>query len=121
MKKVAVFVFAALTTILPTHAAVFWTVKAAGVHTSTSGTVAINIGPNIPTGPNPSGTEWVSCTSNWVYFHKRADGSSVEEKHVDRMLSVAISAFKTGGRLRLAINRDSNNKCYTAQIFDQGP
>ncbi|WP_153301718.1 hypothetical protein [Endozoicomonas arenosclerae] len=102
------------------YSAVFWTVKATGIHTTTSGTVAINIGSSTPTGANPSGTEWESCDSNWIFFHKKADGSMVNEKYVDRMLSVAMSSFKTGSRLRLGISRDVNGKCYTSQIYDLG-
>ena len=101
--------------------AVFWTVKAQnGVHTTTTGTVAINIGNYSPTGANPAGTEWVDCASNWIYFHKTADGDLVEDKYVDRMLSVALAAYKTDSRIRVGINRDASGKCYTTQIFDQG-
>jgi hypothetical protein len=55
-----------------------------------------------------------------VYFHITAENERVEEKYIDRMLSVALSAFKTGSSVRLAIKRSETGKCYTSQIFDMG-
>ncbi|MCH9692340.1 MAG: hypothetical protein K0U59_09835 [Gammaproteobacteria bacterium] len=101
--------------------AVFWTVKAeSGVLASASGSAYIGIGGSIPSGPNPAGTEWQKCKSNIIYFHKKADGTVIDDKYVNRMLSVALTAFKTGSKLRVAIDRDESGRCYTSQVFDQG-
>lgn len=103
------------------NAAVYWTVKADnGIYSTSAGTAAINIGNYIPTGPNPAGTVWEECSNNWIYFHKKADGTLIEEKYVDRMLSIALAAYKTNSNIRVGIDRDASGKCYTSQIFDQG-
>ncbi|MCH9663759.1 MAG: hypothetical protein K0U66_08925 [Gammaproteobacteria bacterium] len=105
-----------------TSATVFWTVKAeTGVLASASGTASMGIGGSIPSGPNPSGTKWQTCRNNVIYFHQRADGTAIDEKYVNRMLSIALTAFKTGSRIRVAINRSESGRCYTSQVFDQGP
>jgi hypothetical protein len=120
MKKIAI---ALIITFLTTtaNAAVFWTVKATkGILTTSAGTVAINIGDYSPTGPNPAGTEWEDCKNNWIYMHKTADGTAIDDKYVDRMLSVALAAYKTDSKIRVQIERDDTGYCYTAQIYDEG-
>ncbi|MGI0116197.1 hypothetical protein [Zooshikella sp. RANM57] len=102
-----------------THATQFWTVRIdGGIHTSSQGAAALNTGKFQPSGPIPRGTQWVACKGNWIYFHKNAKGQLIDERFVDRMLSVAISAFKTKSYVRVALERDSKNNCYTSQIFD---
>lgn len=98
----------------------FWTVKAKGIHTTTSGTSAIFIGGYKPTGPNPADTVWEGCHQNFIYFHQRADGEKVDEQYVDRMLSIALAAFKTDSYIRVGINRSESGRCYTSQVFNQG-
>lgn len=103
------------------HAGVYWTTKInGGVHATAGGTVAINIGNYTPTGPNPSNTVWQECKNNWVYLNKKADGTRIEDKYIERMLAIAISAYKTDSRVRLSITRDEAGKCYSSQIYDQG-
>lgn len=87
---------------------------------TTAGVVALNIQSYTPTGPNPSNTEWVPCVSNWIYFHQKSDGTAVEDKYIERMLGIALAAFKTNTPIRVAIKRDEAGKCYTSQIFDLG-
>jgi hypothetical protein len=100
------------------NAEVFWTVKTEnGVLTSSSGTVAINIGNNTPTSPNPSGTNWNPCNNNWIFLNKTADGSTINSKYIDRMLAVALVAYKTDTAIRVKIERDASNNCYSSQIF----
>ncbi|MCP4748807.1 MAG: hypothetical protein GY874_22150 [Desulfobacteraceae bacterium] len=99
----------------------YWTVKAQnGVIANADGKVLINIGNYQPTGPNPADTVWSSCKSNWIHLHVTADGTEVEKEALNRMLSIAIVAFKTNSRIRVAITRDSLGKCYSSQIFDVG-
>ena len=119
MNKIIVATFLTLTCGV-SNASVFWTVQAKGIMTKFDGTAVINISDNMPTSPNPSGTEWITCKDNWIYFHKAADGTIVEDKYVDRMLSVALSAIKSGTHLRISVDRDSNNRCYTNQMYDLG-
>nr|VFK81340.1 MAG: hypothetical protein BECKSD772D_GA0070982_13152 [Candidatus Kentron sp. SD] len=120
MKKIFVMLVGVFLSV-SANATVYWTVKAEnGVHTTSSGMVAINIGNYQPTGPNPSSTVWEACSHNWIYLHKAADGTIIEDKYVDRMLSVALAAYKTDSRIRVAIDRDASGRCYSAQVFDQG-
>ena len=99
----------------------FWTVRIdAGITTSASGNTGINIGQFQPTDPNPATATWAPCNSNWIYFHKKANGELIEDKFVDRMLSVAIAAYKTKSRVRVSLERDASGNCYTSQIFDMG-
>jgi hypothetical protein len=103
------------------NSAIYWTVKAdGGIMTTSSGISATNIASYIPTGLNPSDSIWESCKNNWVYFNKAADGSFFEEKYIDRMLSTALAAYKTNSLIRVAIERDASNNCYSSQVFDQG-
>lgn len=109
-----------LSTASISNAAVYWTVKVDnGIMATSNGAVAINIGGYQPTGANPSGTEWEACKDNWIYFNKKSDGTLVEDKYVDRMLSIALAAYKTDSHIRVAITRSDTNRCYTSQIFDQ--
>lgn len=102
------------------HSTVFWSVKATGIHTTTDGTAAINIGSSEPVAPNPSETVWAACHQNFIYFHKKADGELVSDAYVNRMLSVAMGAFKTDSWIRVGLNRSESGRCYTSQIFDNG-
>lgn len=105
----------------PAQAAEFWTVKSeGGVLVTNTGTAALNIGSYQPTGPNPAGTTWVPCNGNYIYFHKKADGSVVDPVLIERMLATALSAFKSSSRIRVSIERDSSGNCYTNQIYDLG-
>ncbi|PHQ83181.1 MAG: hypothetical protein COB58_10630 [Thalassobium sp.] len=120
MKKVSLFI-AMVVASISSHATVFWTVKAeAGVYVTNSGVVAINIGSYVPITPSPIGTAWEPCANGWIYINKKADGSVNDEKYIDRMLSVALAAFKTNSNIRIGIDRDPSGSCYTMQIFDQG-
>ncbi len=105
-----------------TSAPVYWTVKAeGGVFASANGTAYINISGYVPSGPNPAGTKWQECKSKIIYFYRKADGTAIDDIYVNRMLSVALTAFKTGSKIRVAIDRSESGRCYTSQIFDQGP
>ena len=86
---------------------------------TSDGRVAINIGKYQPTGANPSDAEWVACKDNWIYFNQKYDGTPIDEKYVDRMLSIALAAYKTDSHIRVAITRSDTDRCYTSQIFDQ--
>lgn len=100
---------------------VYWSVKiSGGVYAKSDGSVAFNIGAYQPTGANPAGTEWVACRNNWVFFHKDSSGVAYSDRSIDRMLSVALAAYKSGATIRVNISRDASNNCYTHQIFDQG-
>ena len=122
MKKLTLITTLVLSQSVNAH--IYWTVKPTGIIATTSGTLAVDIGKNIPTPPNPKGTEWVPCKNTFISFHKNADGSAfssdslTNHKIQDRMLSIALAAVKTKSDLRVAIKRDTNNTCYTTQIFD---
>ena len=121
MRKLVVWGLFGLMASASVNAAEYWTAYIKGVHTTTNGTVAVNIGSTqTPFGPNPAGSVWESCSGNWIYFHTDASGNAIKEVYIDRMLSTAISAFKTGTKVRFSISRSSSGKCYTGQIFDQG-
>lgn len=102
------------------EAGVFWTIKINGIITTSTGRVDIDLGGYTPTGPNPAGTSWVACPSNIVRLATNASGAAVNEKYVDRMLSVALSAYKTNANVRLNIERDGAGNCSSTQVFDQG-
>lgn len=99
---------------------IYSTVKIDGIHATSSGVVAINLGKNIPTGLNPSTSVWERCKNNWVFIHKDNKGNKINEKYVDRMLSVSLASFKSNTSVRLNIKRDSLNNCYSSQIYDLG-
>ena len=101
-------------------AAVYWTVEIKGIVSTNAGLVEINIEDQVPSSPNPSGTDWISCKNNWIVLSKMVDGTAVEGQYVSQMLSVALGAFKTNSKIRVSIDRDSSNNCYTSQIFDLG-
>jgi hypothetical protein len=100
--------------------AVYWTVKPTGILTSSSGRVLIQHSAQNATSPNPGGTQWEACSQRFIILDKDINGNKVDDKHLDRMLSVALSAQKTGSRLRLRVTRDSSNNCYTSQVYDLG-
>lgn len=104
------------------NATEYWTVKAeGGVLAKANGQVAINIGSFQPISPNPPTSVWTSCPSNWIYFHQTVDGAAVDPDQLDRMLAIVMSAFKSGSRIRIALDRDTAGTCYTANVLDQGP
>lgn len=98
-----------------------WSVLASnGVMATSAGTLAINIG-NVNKPINLSSDAiWQPCASNWIYFHKMLDGSTPSVKQINRMLSLALTAQKTGNRIRVNILRSSTNRCYTSEISDLG-
>jgi hypothetical protein len=53
-------------------------------------------------------------------MHKTADGTAIDDKYADRMLTIALAAYKTDSRIRVKIERDDSGSCYTNQIYDQG-
>ena len=99
----------------------FWTATADGIYSTADGTTAINLNNTIPDSPNPAGTVWEPCRDNWIYFHQYEDGTAIDSEHINRMLSIALSAVKTYSRIRIGITRSESNRCYTSQIFDVGP
>ena len=118
--KIVGLVFGLLVTALGAANAeqVYWTVEAEySVLVKKDGTVAINIGSNTPTSPNPSGTNWYPCGGNFIFLHKTADGSTINSKYIDRMLAVALVASNTSSVIRVGIERDASNNCYSSQIF----
>jgi hypothetical protein len=98
-----------------------WSVLASnGIMATSSGTLAINIGSvKEPVSLSPS-KKWEPCASNWIYFHKALDGSNPSVKQLNRMLSIALAAQKTGNRIKVEIMRSSTNRCYTSEISDLG-
>jgi hypothetical protein len=121
-KPISIFIYIIIL-IVPesVSAAEYWSVKAkGGIHTTIDGTVAINIGNYSPSYPSSASSSWVPCKNNWIFFNKTSGGTNVEDKYVDRMLSVALAAYKTDSIIRVGIDRDSSGYCYTMQIFDQG-
>lgn len=99
---------------------VYWTIQPTGLLTSATGTAGFQLGNNIPINPNPAGTVWVACEGNWLYFHRSASGAATPSPELNRMLAVAIATYKTGSRVRVSVERDAQNRCYTSQVFDQG-
>jgi hypothetical protein len=100
--------------------AVYWTVKPSGILVTSSGRVVIQHSTSTPTGPSPAGTQWTQCSQRMIILDKKLTGEEVTDKYLDRMLSVALAAQKTGSRLRLRIERDNNNNCYSSQVYDVG-
>lgn len=97
-----------------------WTVKAeGGVIAKSNETAAINTGQIPPLKPNPKDAQW-RCRYNNVWFHRNEKGEAFDDKAVDRMLTVALSAFKSDSYIRVCFKQDSNNDCYTYQMFDIG-
>ena len=104
MRKFALLLFYVLS--VKANSAIYWTVKATGgIHTNISGAVALSIEGYTPNNPNPPGTKWEPCNENWIFFNKTANKTEINEKYVDRMLSVALAAYKTNARIRVAVER----------------
>ena len=116
-----VYLFLLLLVFMNKANAVFWTVKAeSGVLVTKTGIAAINIGNFQPLSANPPDTAWIPCEGNWIYFHQEADGTPIDDKLIDRMLSAAFTAFKTDSYIRVGISRNADNFCYSSQIYDSG-
>lgn len=112
--------------LLPFHSsiakadAVYWTVTPTGIIATSGGKVAIQHSTTGATSPNPAGTPWTECKSRLILLNKNASGSVVDDRFLDRMLTIALAAQKTGSRLRLRIDRDQNNNCFSNQVYDMG-
>ena len=96
----------------------YWTVKIkGGVISKSNSFTAIHLGGYQP---HETGKQWTQCNNGWIRFDKTHSGTVVSEKSIDRMLAVALTAFKTNGFVRVGIDRDASNNCYTNQMWDRG-
>lgn len=116
MIRIVLFVF--LSAFSSFAFSVYWTIQPTGTMAKADGQVAVNFGNNIPTGPNPSDSQWEPCSGNWLYFHKTHNGQTVSDSVVSNMLAIALSAYKTNQQIRVAIERGTDGRCYTSQIFE---
>lgn len=100
------------------NATEYWSMKVTGIITRSDGNVAINIGTNQPTNPYPSGATWVACVGNWIFFHRDENWISVGDQEINRIMSVALTAYQSNHDVRVGMNRDSGGTCFLTSLHD---
>lgn len=105
------FLYASIAT---AEAPVYWTIEVQGVLMNNEGNARLYVDKESAVGPNPEGSVW-SC-SEWVFFHKKFDGSLVSPDAIEKMYQLALTAAVANKTIRVSIYK-LNDSCFTSQIL----